>query len=274
MGTELIKQELGLQKPFESHEKKIIELALKRKVYLYLAVEAVESIKESILLAFALSGFKIDGENQQDKDREIAIMSGLLYERMIDVFPEVTLEEFRESVKRGVCEDYGKFHGLNVKTFMMFINGYLRSEQRLHKLKRYKEEKEEVPNPPVTVGEWKEIISSDFKTYKEGNKGLIIFHEKTYLLLIHLGLIVKEEEIDWEGHLMMGKEIFEQSKRLKAAKEKDASLLNQVSLFVERFDNDKMNDQDKDSIITATRKLRYFAYFDYCIKNNIENIFN
>lgn len=273
MGQEISNSNIGLQKPFEQHESKIIELALKRKVILYEMVKAIEEIGQIILLAYALSGFKLEGNTEDDKKKEIAIMAGILYERMIDIFPEVTLEEFKESVKNGVMETYGAFHGLNVKTFIMFINGYLRSEERLYKLRKYKEEPAKEEPKQLTIGDYKKLVMDDYRLYKEGNHKLILFDEKRYMLLVKY-IIPEESEIDWQGWLIKGRNYIEHTKTEKAKKTNDKSLLNQVALFAESFEKGEVTEKDFNAVQTAARKLRYFAYFDHCIKNNIDNIFN
>lgn len=266
MDKEINKSENSLQNPFKPHESKLIELSLKRKIVLYEALEAVKKVKEIILYAYSLCRFHID-------DVDLGVMSGTMYEMILEIFPAVTLEEFKESAKRGVLGDYGDFNTLSVKTFMRFISDYLRSEERLHKLNKYKEECKKEEPKPVTIGQWKEIITSHYNQYRNGDKSFIIFHEKCYMLLMHLGRIEKEENIDWQGHLLMGKEILRHTGMVRAAKNNDNSIKKEIELFTQRFDNNEMIESERNAVEAETRKLRYFAFFDYCIKNNIDNIF-
>lgn len=267
MGNDLIRQDNGLQKQFTPHESKMIELALKRKIYLYEVKDAVREIKNIVFLSHQIINKVINAE-------EATTMAGLLYERMLDTYPSVTLEELKLVSLKGSAGDYGEYFGLNVKTYLGFVSEYLLSDKRKQSISKYKEEnrsKEETKK--LTIKQWKELIQSDYKLYIEGAKDLIAFTEKKYLLLIKLRIIHHASGLEWVEWVNKGKEYLSFKKRIEAKKQQDNTILNQVVSLAQSFENGEIEKRDLRAVVFAARKLRYFSYFDYCIKNNITDLF-
>jgi len=255
-------------KVFSPEVSKIIELSLGAKIYSLDTVETEISILDIISKTHQLAG-------QTATREDLEFMAETLNNKVREIYPECTIEEIKQSAENGVYGKYGDFFGLNARSYFGFLSDYLKSGEREIAIQKFRAEALKKKDEPkqLTIGDYKKLVMSDYKLYQEGNHKLILFDEKRYMLLVKY-LIPEENEIDWQGWLLKGRNYIEHTKTEKAKKTNDKSLLNQVALFAESFDKGEVTEKDFNAVQTAARKLRYFAYFDHCIKNNITDIFN
>lgn len=104
-------------------ERKIVEAALAPRIC-EVPREQVEGDLINILITiYTIAGQKADAPT-------LAIYVQEFYNKVMEVYPRITIEEVRLALRKGVYDEYGEYYGLNVKTFFYFIRQYLESEQR------------------------------------------------------------------------------------------------------------------------------------------------
>lgn len=148
-------------------EKKIIEAALQPKIDEQPAVDVVTTFISIVTTAYTRAGYKMPDE------ATLALYADEFYSSLLEKYPRVTIPEVRDALKNGVYGDYGEFTGLNPKTFMQFIRGYLRSEERKGAIQLF-ESRRLFLNAQITLSpEQKETfnrnwVNDQFKVYLEG----------------------------------------------------------------------------------------------------------
>lgn len=268
MSKEIIHQNFNRFPDLTDEEHRMIGFMNAKKIKDYDAFDGVEEISKIIALAFTISGQMMNVEDMQ-------ILPELAYNRIMQVYPLVSVEEIKEAVTNGVYDVYGDYFGINPKSILFFISCFLNSRERNDAMERFRQMKSTPITVvrKVTVGEWKKLILKDFELYKNNTSSLIMFDEKKYKLLRRLGLIGLKSKESWNGWLLRAKNSIEYNDTLRAKKKKDKTLLSLVEDFVYNAESGTLTRKEFKRIIIEARKLRYFAFFDYCIKNNIDNIF-
>ena len=107
---------------------------------------SIKNIPEKHLMNFII---KIIGKTflkcgQTASADELNIISSLFNEELV-MFPYITTVEIDKAFSNGYKEKYGKYYGLNVKTFVSWLDGYIQNE-RNDDLNRLKPKKEVVKN--------------------------------------------------------------------------------------------------------------------------------
>lgn len=117
-------ENLQVLKSLSVTDQKLIKAALAPKV-VELPGETVEGqIATIITTVITIAG-------QQADPATVFIYAGEFYERVLEEYPNISIEEIKAALRAGVYGEYGKYYGLNPKTFYDFVKAYLFSEQRL-----------------------------------------------------------------------------------------------------------------------------------------------
>jgi hypothetical protein len=116
-------------------EKKMIEAALQPKINEQPALDVVNIFVSIVTTAYTRAGYKMP-----DIDT-LALYADEFYTSLLEKFPRVSIPEVREALKEGVYGEYGEFTGLNPKTFMQFIKGYIASNTRKEAVKQFESKK-------------------------------------------------------------------------------------------------------------------------------------
>lgn len=117
-------ENLQVLKSLSVADQKLIKAALAPKVA-ELPGETVEGqIATIITTVITIAG-------QQADPATVFIYAGEFYEKVLEDYPNISLEEIKAALRAGVYGEYGKYYGLNPKTFYDFVKAYLFSEQRL-----------------------------------------------------------------------------------------------------------------------------------------------
>lgn len=116
-------------------EKRMIEAALQPKINEQKAFDVTNIFVSIITSAYTRAGY-----NMPDPDT-LALYADEFYTSLLEKFPRVSISEVREAIKEGVYGEYGEFTGLNPKTFMQFIKGYVASGTRKEAIKQFQSKK-------------------------------------------------------------------------------------------------------------------------------------
>lgn len=149
-------------------ERSIIEAALERKIKNITPVEVVNELLTILSTIYTIAGQKSDPAT-------LALYADELYQKIITTYPNVTVQEIRTALKKGVYEEYGEYYGLNIKTFVLFIRSYLFSEERKAAKDIFESKRLEVPVEAFTP-EQKEQTKKEFvnNLYSDFRKGKLI----------------------------------------------------------------------------------------------------
>lgn len=106
-----------------------------------------ELLRELYRTAYAITGYKIDKE----KIQQIDIPATLTLIK--DLHPRRDKEDLSMAVKWGALGRYGEFTGINAKTFISWLDSYIKSPEFKDKLREKKQEPQQLPPPPMDYQE-------------------------------------------------------------------------------------------------------------------------
>lgn len=136
-------------------EQKIIKAALAPKVK-ELPGETVEGeLATVITTVITIAG-------QQADDATVFIYAGELYEKLLEDFPNVSIDEIKTALRAGVYGEYGEYYGLNPKNFYNFVKQYIFSEERKEAKKVFEQKSLLIENTILITPEIKNQNSKDF----------------------------------------------------------------------------------------------------------------
>lgn len=160
------------------------------------AMDVLDELADVVNMAYSISGQK------PDKGNELIIVNEL-YAKLMETYPHCTMVEVRTAIRNGVYDEYGEYFGLNVKTFVMFIRGYLFSEQRkaakaAFEAARRKSDKPKEIVPPYwedsywteeRIDQWRDITENCYRWFCEDSILSGFIQEGSYWLLKRSGVI-------------------------------------------------------------------------------------
>jgi hypothetical protein len=129
--------------------------------------EAVEVDFVPILTkAFTIAGQHCDAGT-------LALYAGEIKDRLLRVFPNITIAEAKAAIEAGVYGNYGDYYGLNPKSFIGFIEAYLKSSDRREAKKLFEEIKMQLGGsgempPEQKIESNKEFVNYLFNQYLNG----------------------------------------------------------------------------------------------------------
>jgi hypothetical protein len=146
--------------------RKFIEAGLTRKIVDQQPITAVETIKAIITTAYTIAGQQVpDGAT-------LALYTDELFTKIIDTFKGITLDEVRAALRNGVYGEYGEYFGLNPRTFVKFIEAYLKSDERSFARELFAEKQlllsEFRPTPEQTAQSNREFINLLYEDFLAG----------------------------------------------------------------------------------------------------------
>lgn len=136
---------------------------------------SVSRIEDRDLLTFII---KLIGEihfkcGQQINSNELKAVSEV-FKNELHLFPYITLKELSKAFNQGYKERYGKYYGLNIKTFVQWVDGYIQNE-RNEDLNKARSEKK-IDESEISPDEKRRYIVS-------GMKKCIKNYEENYSIL-------------------------------------------------------------------------------------------
>ena len=158
---------------------------------------SVQNIPETPLIKFIVTiiGKTFLKCGQTVSTDELNLISSLFKEELV-MFPYITTVEIEKAFSNGYKEKYGKYYGLNVKTFIGWLDGYIKNE-RNDDLNSLKPKKEVVKNA-ISPDEAKKLISSGMKKcinhWSENNSILDGYVNFLYDVLFDDGYLPKDYE--------------------------------------------------------------------------------
>lgn len=247
----------------------IIRAALSPKLENVGSLSATDEMIDIFSGAVAMSGQKIDPET-------IAIHANEVYNWLIFNFPEVTIEEIRAAVRKGVYDEYGEYFGLNPKSYVMFVTTYMQSERRRIATSSYQKEKQKRAEPPrkLTVKEWMEMIERDYDLLKRSEQRWIMFTPKKYIFLRKYGLLQRPSAEAWAGWISRAKIEREWVVSKGAKKSNDKSAVDILKkIYTELEETGMMPKDEYYRLVNSARKLRYIAFLERCLSEGFDKVF-
>lgn len=112
------------------------------------------------------------GYNIHLNANDLVFMAKTTYEELLQVYPDVTIEEVDTAIKNGIRGEYGAYVGISVKNLIGFVKSYLEDEARMQAIKIYKEQTQKIK--PKSNEEIEAIMQnayeSDIQRAKSGEK--------------------------------------------------------------------------------------------------------
>lgn len=135
MKKDLIKHP-GVNPLLNSYEQEFVVARSAEKVMEMEETACHEQLLQILSLAFAELGSSPTGTHIDNKSRYLNFIARLLKNDIKGYFPQVTIREVAQAVKRGIRREYGDFFGFSVVAIHTFIEKYLASEIRAECLKK------------------------------------------------------------------------------------------------------------------------------------------
>lgn len=198
------------------------------------------------------------------------------YDWLIRLYPEVTIDEIRAAIRAGVYGEYGKYFGLNPKSYVFFVRSYLDSEKRRVAKNAFESAKSKVKeiSPRLTKGQWKELILSDYRLFKNGESNMIVFMPKKYALLEQEGMITIKSEESWQRWLLKAKDERAYRNTHLAKLKGNKSIANEFSKIYDEFaQTGELPVTEIMHIENEARRLIYLAFFEKMAADGIDNFF-
>lgn len=247
----------------------IIKSALAPKISNITPIAATDAMIDALSMATAISGAVTDGDTLIAHAHET-------YDWLMRLYPEVTVEEIRSAVRAGVYDEYGKYYGLNPKSYVFFVREYLQSEKRRVAKAAFEAAKSKLRAmpPEMTWDQYKAWILEDYRMFRENGSELIPFIPKKYFLLRQCGLIGLKSMESWLNWLLLAKTDLHDRIAKRAKDRGDKSLLSTITELSARLEeNGEIDVSEFKKIVTNARRIRYFRFFEVMQREGIENFF-
>lgn len=232
-------------------EKKMIEAGLQPKIEDQKALDVSIVFISIITTAYTRAGYKMPD------NATLALYANEFYDSLIEKFPRVTIPEVREALKDGVYGEFGEFTGLNPKTFMQFVRGYISSNARKDAIKQFEEKR-------LYLTQTRELTQDERTKYnKDFVNDLFEDYLKGTLVADYIPAFIYEF-LEIEGKLKLAldekrkineraKQYFSRLKTSKRYKGNTRSIGDELAAYV----------QTRDEEVTLKNISKQFAVFDY-----------
>lgn len=134
-----------------------------------LAINATPQQLEYVLAQAMAKAFADMGIKTDDRRDDIAYLVRTMPAEVTRNLPAIRIDEIPIAINRGVMHQFGEFYGLNVATFMRFLQAHYQSEQRLKAVKQHLAATT-VPPPPPTPEQQRQArtgrVAAAFEHYK------------------------------------------------------------------------------------------------------------
>lgn len=215
--------------------------------------EAETALLELINRAFVELGQLPTGSGSADRKKYLGVMARMTLNDIKLYFPQVTLEEVANAMRRGIRREYGEYFGFNVIAVHGFIEKYLESDDRndaLAKQNRFLLAKD-VPEELPVINQQEIMEAGLLRCYENYRKtGRVIdCGNVNYEMLVKEGKINLTNE---EKHL-----IYKEAERLiKHEEDQQAGSFHQI---VARL---RVQGTDHGTIVSRAKELALKRYFD------------
>lgn len=155
-------------------EQELAKLPEKEKLFiqLYEGIRIVEMnehdllkrCREIVSASYVESGIRLP-EGQNEANEHLEMLSNSLKNDLKDYHRFMTIEEIRESFRRGARKVYGDFHGINISTFTDWINKFRFDKERADSIS--KRERIMKPKEGLTHPEREQIFNEALKDCME-----------------------------------------------------------------------------------------------------------
>lgn len=253
----------------EPAQAEIIKSALAPKLSQVSTVDATSRMIEIFGAAFENSG-------QDASNVSLAAHAVETYDWLIRLYPEVTLDEISAAIRAGVYDEFGKYYGLNPKSYVFFVREYLQSEKRkLAKLAFESAKASTKPDPSEpTENDFKRFVNIDYEAFKRGGAESILFNVKNYIFLRRVGELRLKSREAWISWLFQAKNRRMWVETQRAKNKGDLSTLNAFSKLYETFEqNGTLPMTEFRAIVFECRRMRYMRFFEVRQKAGEEKIF-
>lgn len=215
--------------------------------------EAETALLELINRAMLELGQSPTGSRPEDRKKYLGVMARMTLNDIKLYFPQVTLEEVANAIRRGIRREYGEYFGFNVIAIHGFIEKYLESDDRndaLAKQNRFLLT-QEVPGEPPAINQ-REIMEAGlarcYEIFKKTGR-IIDCGNVNYEMLVKEGRINLTNE---EKHLL-----FKEAERLiRHEEDQQAGSFHQI---VARL---KGKETDHGTIVSRAKELALKRYFE------------
>jgi len=243
----------GISPFLSKHDLGFVKAARAIKVSDLSQPDALKGIIECMNIGYAELGLTPPGSHSENRKEHLVGMANLIITDLAFYFPQVTLAEVVQAIRKGIRKEYGEYYGYNVIAIHFFVEEYLKSEERaaaMERQERYRQSQEASEN--LTPGQQRQILLDGLKqcleTYRKTGR-IIDFGHVNYQLLVDDGRINLTNEQKQEIY-----EIAEwQIQREKETQE--LSLSKQLYLIKNPPDN-------KPEVISRAKELSLKKYFD------------
>lgn len=254
LSTQLI--DLFKGKAFNAFDNEIV-VAMQYPSIMNMPPDGIDSLKNKLLILIgkthALCGFPVDEMQIQFTIDDF--VSDLKKETRTLSFAEIEI-----AFKNGYKEIYGKFYGLNNKTYFQWVNGYFYAENRLRVKKLLLDAKENQNKEPIKLSEQEikeQMKAGILKSFDNFKKGAIILDAGNvqYNFLVNHGLLnfTKERKTEILGQVKL---------RLKTEAVENKNRTESISSALSKiFPETEISEAKKDSL-----KI----YFSELVKMEIE----
>jgi hypothetical protein len=245
-------------------ERKIIEAALQPKINDQPPVDVVTTFIALITQSYTRAGYKMPDENT------LALYADEFYQSLLEKYPRVTIAEIREAFKAGVYGEFGEFTGLNPKTFMQFIKGFLFSNDRKEAIRLFESRRSVLSTLRALSPEEREATNKEycnllFEDHKKGSLVADFIPAFIYDFLEQQGKI--KLTLDEKKKINeRAKSYFTRLKTSKRYKGNMRSIGDELAAYV----------QSRDEEVTIKNISKQFAvvdYFETQAKAGVQTIF-
>lgn len=237
------------------------------------ATARISSIPEIYNPLVVLIGYLHLLRGQKPDTDELVFQASELERELKDNYSYLTLEEVRIALENGVKKRYGDYYGLNVVTYIDWLDAYKKSDQRRKALEDFRI-KSLPPAPPVDpVLKAKESLYLEYRFWAE-KKHFFWCPEPAYGYAIDTGLIspTREQKLEAaeKAREKIVAEIEKETEKARVTGHKwdydtNINLLN------------KYKEKEISSLLIGDKRLKNYAkkfilisYFEYLDENKID----
>lgn len=244
-------------------ERALIAAALNPKLSEIEYLPAVEKIVTILTTVYTLSGQKPDAVT-------LAIYAQEFYTQLMRLYSSITLEEVAEALRRGVFDEYGEYYGLNIKTFVQFVKGYLNSLERKNAKEIFEKKIAEQQTKELTVEErelaQQRFINVLYEDYLRDKFNPDLVPAFLYYVLEKSGKIALTREQKVALMQSAEKKYYEQ---IELQKSREYMVIKDVSR--KYIDSDQAR---KEKIKNIARRLAMSAFFEQQRLEGVTKIFD
>ena len=188
---------------------------------------ALRKLLDIITKAYGDSGLPLYGRSKSHQFNYLSDTTKVTYSQLMDLYPNITLEEVRLALTNGIRHAYGQFYSINTNTICDFVGKFLKDPDRtaaFRKQNKYIDSLIEKPQPQRSDEEISiSCLQSCKETYRktgiliDGGRisykycvkmGYIQFTEKTKEAIFEQAIIETDKE-EQENKLKFGRNRFQ-----------------------------------------------------------------